>query len=198
MLYLIILTGSLVKNSTPKCVLFLKAFKLLILTFYRMEKKNNSNLIKSIVLGLIFLAFFLITYYSIYNFEIGMWIKYFGLEFRNVILPALIFFFSGFFVFKIFDSWRNNNIKKIYLVSYFAIIILILLSFFGTYAMRDCSLIQKCSLSELGTTQCGPPRTIGCNIFLFLIVTLGVLSPILAIISLIMLLISKIKKKKHT
>ncbi len=157
------------------------------------EKKNNSTLLHSIAFGLIFLMFFLITYYSVYNFEIEMWLNYLGIEFRFVILPALIFFFSGFFIYKIFDSWRNKNVKKIYLLTFFVIIVWILLVLFGDYAWHGCSLFVKCQSFE-GVTRC-PRLPKECSIFNTLRAVLGVLSPILALTSLIILITQRTKKK---
>jgi len=153
--------------------------------------QNINNLIKSIILGLVFVVLFLITYYSIYNFEIGMWVKYFGLEFKNVLLPSMLFFFSGFFMFRIFNSWRNNKIKRIYLLTYLIIIILLLLSLFGDYAMRDCSLIQKCDSPSLCV-----PQGIECDAFIFSISLFALLSPIMILISLINWIIQKRKAKQ--
>lgn len=151
--------------------------------------KNKIGLLS----GLMPLLFFILTYYSIYTFEVNLWLNHFGYQFYNVIIPAVLFFLGGFLIYKMFKSWQKRNVKKIYLITYFLIIISILLSYFGEYAMRHCSLIVKCSTYN-GAVAC-PPQSPGCMIYLDIFIVIVCLALILSLSSLIYRIFTKYRAK---
>ena len=143
----------------------------------------------ALLFGLIFLLFFLLTYY---NFERFIWVNDFVSEFKQLIIPSVIFFFSGFFIYWIFKSWINKNVKKLYLLTYFSIIISVLFSYHGIYKMGSCSIIQKCNFRD-GTVIC-PPRSLECSIYINILTYIFLLSFILILFSLVFKIYTKFKK----